>query len=77
MIKRSLILFFAAFSLTCLSSCAVVGGLLRSVLQLPGSVIGSVTEAEAGPEAPTEGVNEQPLRASNQADVSIVVTPVK
>lgn len=78
MIKRLLTLSAAAALVTSLSSCAAVAGLVTSVLRLPGSVIGAVTESETEPASPYErapGVVPE-VQALDQEEVSIVVTPI-
>jgi hypothetical protein len=77
MIKLPILLVLAAFSLTCLSGCAAVGSLLKSVMQLPRSVLGTVTDAEGKPIAPSEPTADQPIDSQVGEAVSIVVTPVK
>ncbi len=77
MIRRSILLLFAAFSLTCLSGCAAVGSIVRTVLQLPRTAIGALTEADGNSVAPTESVVDNPYDPDSPTRVSIVVAPVR
>ena len=74
MFKRSSLLFLTALTVTSLSSCAVIGGLLGSVARIPGSLLRGIGDASETPDATVEPMLEN---VDAPEPVSVVVTPLR
>ena len=74
MLTRFSLLALTALLVTSLSSCAVIGGLVGSIMRLPSSLLRSVGDASEMPETTVEPTLEN---ADVPEPVSVVVTPLR
>ena len=75
-IRRLALLATATCALCCLSSCTLIGGLVQSIFRLPGTVLGTITDAEAKPDL-TVDPQSAATEPSEPEPVSIVVAPIE